>query len=84
MLAFGWGLAAAIGAVAGMMAAPMIYLDPDMMSAAFRKLTIEPMIRAWAPSRAPLHQCVKAILRKHDIAHQSHYGRKQIREYELR
>src|SRR5580692_3999220 len=32
MLAFGWGLAAAIGAVAGMMAAPIVYLDPDMMS----------------------------------------------------
>jgi len=32
MLAFGWGLAAAIGAVAGMMAAPIVYLDPNMMS----------------------------------------------------
>jgi branched-chain amino acid transport system permease protein len=28
----GWGLASAIGAVAGMMAAPEIYLDPNMMS----------------------------------------------------
>jgi hypothetical protein len=25
-------MAAAIGAVAGMMAAPLVYLDPDMMS----------------------------------------------------
>jgi branched-chain amino acid transport system permease protein len=32
MLAFGWGLAAAIGAVAGMMAAPIVYLDPNMMA----------------------------------------------------
>jgi branched-chain amino acid transport system permease protein len=32
MLAFGWGLAGAIGAVAGMMAAPVVYLDPNMMS----------------------------------------------------
>ncbi len=32
MLALGWGLAAAIGAVAGMMAAPIVYLDPNMMS----------------------------------------------------
>jgi branched-chain amino acid transport system permease protein len=32
MLAMGWGLAATIGAVAGMMAAPIVYLDPDMMS----------------------------------------------------
>ncbi len=32
MLALGWGLAAAIGAVAGMMVAPIIYLDPNMMS----------------------------------------------------
>jgi branched-chain amino acid transport system permease protein len=31
VLALGWGLAAAIGAVAGMMAAPIIYLDPNMM-----------------------------------------------------
>jgi branched-chain amino acid transport system permease protein len=32
MLAFGWGLAGAIGSVAGMMAAPIVYLDPNMMS----------------------------------------------------
>jgi branched-chain amino acid transport system permease protein len=32
MLALGWGLACAIGAVAGMMAAPIVYLDPNMMS----------------------------------------------------
>ena len=31
MLALGWGLAAAIGAIAGMMAAPIVYLDPGMM-----------------------------------------------------
>jgi branched-chain amino acid transport system permease protein len=32
MLAFGWGLAGLIGSVAGMMAAPIVYLDPNMMS----------------------------------------------------
>jgi len=32
MLALGWGLAAAIGSVAGMMAAPIVFLDPNMMS----------------------------------------------------
>jgi branched-chain amino acid transport system permease protein len=32
MLALGWGLAAALGAVAGMMIAPIIYLDPNMMA----------------------------------------------------
>ena len=32
MLAFGWGLAAAIGAVAGMMVAPVVFLDPNMMA----------------------------------------------------
>jgi branched-chain amino acid transport system permease protein len=32
MLAFGWGLAGAIGSVAGMMAAPIVYLDPNMMA----------------------------------------------------
>ncbi|MBV1701811.1 MAG: branched-chain amino acid ABC transporter permease [Hyphomicrobiales bacterium] len=32
MLALGWGLAAAIGSIAGMMAAPVVYLDPNMMS----------------------------------------------------
>jgi branched-chain amino acid transport system permease protein len=32
MLALGWGLAAAIGAIAGMMVAPIVFLDPNMMS----------------------------------------------------
>ena len=32
MLALGWGLAAAIGAVAGIMVAPMVFLDPNMMA----------------------------------------------------
>ena len=32
MLALGWGLAAAVGAVAGMLIAPVVYLDPNMMS----------------------------------------------------
>lgn len=31
MLAFGWGLAAVLGAVAGMMVAPILFLDPNMM-----------------------------------------------------
>jgi branched-chain amino acid transport system permease protein len=31
MLALGWGLASAIGAIAGMMVAPIVYLDPGMM-----------------------------------------------------
>lgn len=31
MLSLGWGLAAAVGAVAGVMTAPIIYLDPNMM-----------------------------------------------------
>jgi branched-chain amino acid transport system permease protein len=31
MLALGWGLAGLIGAVAGMMTAPIVYLDPYMM-----------------------------------------------------
>jgi len=32
MLAFGWGLAAAIGAAAGMLIAPVVFLDPNMMA----------------------------------------------------
>ncbi len=32
MLGLGWGLAAAIGAVAGMMVAPVVFLDPNMMA----------------------------------------------------
>jgi branched-chain amino acid transport system permease protein len=32
MLALGWGFAAAIGAVAGMMVAPIVFLEPNMMS----------------------------------------------------
>jgi branched-chain amino acid transport system permease protein len=31
MLAIGWGLAAVLGAIAGMMAAPSVFLDPNMM-----------------------------------------------------
>ncbi len=32
MLGLGWGLAAAIGAAAGIMVAPVVFLDPNMMS----------------------------------------------------
>jgi branched-chain amino acid transport system permease protein len=31
MMALGWGMAAAIGAVAGMMVAPVVFLEPNMM-----------------------------------------------------
>jgi branched-chain amino acid transport system permease protein len=31
MLAFGWGISAAVGAVSGMMVAPVLSLDPNMM-----------------------------------------------------
>jgi branched-chain amino acid transport system permease protein len=31
MLALGWGFAAVLGGIAGMMAAPTVFLDPDMM-----------------------------------------------------
>jgi len=31
MLAFGWGLAAVLGAVSGMLAAPSLFLDPNLM-----------------------------------------------------
>jgi branched-chain amino acid transport system permease protein len=33
MLALGWGLAASVGAVSGMLVAPIIFLDPNMMQA---------------------------------------------------
>jgi branched-chain amino acid transport system permease protein len=33
MLAVGWGLAALLGAVAGLLAAPSLFLDPNMMQA---------------------------------------------------
>ena len=32
MLALGWGMAASIGAVAGMLVAPIVFLDPNMMT----------------------------------------------------
>jgi branched-chain amino acid transport system permease protein len=32
MLALGWGLASALGAIAGMMTAPIVFLDPNMMA----------------------------------------------------
>jgi branched-chain amino acid transport system permease protein len=31
MLALGWGLAAALGAVSGMLIAPVVFLEPNMM-----------------------------------------------------
>ena len=31
MMALGWGMASAVGAVAGMMIAPMVFLEPNMM-----------------------------------------------------
>ncbi len=31
MLALGWGLASAVGAIAGMMVAPIVFLEPNMM-----------------------------------------------------
>jgi len=33
MLTFGWGLAAVLGAIAGMLAAPSLFLDPNLMAA---------------------------------------------------
>jgi branched-chain amino acid transport system permease protein len=33
MRSLGWGLAAALGAVSGMLAAPVVFLDPNMMAA---------------------------------------------------
>lgn len=32
MISIGWGLAAAIGAIAGILTAPLVFLDPNMMS----------------------------------------------------
>lgn len=32
MLALGWGLAAVLGSIAGMMIAPIVFLEPNMMS----------------------------------------------------
>jgi branched-chain amino acid transport system permease protein len=32
MLSLGWGVSAMIGAVAGMMVAPVLFLDPNMMN----------------------------------------------------
>ena len=31
MLALGWGMSAAVGAVAGMLIAPVVFLEPNMM-----------------------------------------------------
>jgi len=31
MLALGWGLASGLGALSGMMVAPLVFLDPNMM-----------------------------------------------------
>jgi hypothetical protein len=58
MSAFGWGLAAAIGAVAGMMAAPLVYLDPDMMSG-IQEINDRTNDSSLVTFQAPLHQVVK-------------------------
>ena len=33
MLSLGWGLAAVLGAISGMLAAPSVFLDPNLMAA---------------------------------------------------
>ena len=58
MSAFGWGLAAAIGAVAGMMAAPLVYLDPDMMSGIL-EINDRTNDSSLVTFQAPLHQVFK-------------------------
>ena len=58
MSAFGWGLAAAIGAVAGMMAAPLVYLDPDMMSG-IQEINDRTNDSSLVTFQAPLHQVFK-------------------------
>jgi branched-subunit amino acid ABC-type transport system permease component len=60
MLAFGWGLAAAIGAVAGIMAAPIVYLDPDMMSG-IQEIIDRTNDSSLVTLQAPLHPSVKAM-----------------------
>src|SRR2546429_9886365 len=49
MLAIGWGLAALVGAVAGLMVAPIVVLDPDML-AGILKLALA----SATPRRLPL------------------------------
>jgi Na+/proline symporter len=56
--AFGWGLAAAIGAVAGMMAAPLVYLDPDMMSG-IQEINDRTNDSSLVTFQAPHHQVIK-------------------------
>jgi hypothetical protein len=56
--AFGWWLAAAIGAVAGMMAAPIVYLDPDMMSG-IQEINDRTNDSSLVTFQAPLHQVFK-------------------------
>ena len=56
--AFGWGVAAAIGAVAGMMAAPIVYLDPDMMSG-IQEINDRTNDSSLVTFQAPLHQVFK-------------------------
>jgi branched-chain amino acid transport system permease protein len=49
MLALGWGLAAAIGATAGMMVAPIVFLEPNMMTGVILDAFAR---RCWAASTA--------------------------------
>src|SRR5437773_619935 len=66
MLALGWGLAASVGAVAGMMVAPVVYLDPNMMGK-------DPF------PRRPDRRCLRAAFPGQQLSHLSAHAGAGVR-----
>src|SRR6516164_6942854 len=73
--------AGSLRAVAAMMAAPIVFLDSEMIE---RHSGNSRSNQLFGPGtfQAPLHQYVKESCES--ITSRSHFGRKQIREYDLR
>jgi branched-chain amino acid transport system permease protein len=67
MLALGWGLAAAIGAIAGMMVAPVLYLDPNMMSGVLIYAFAAALLRCGGrrPDRRRARESLGRLCRRH-------------------
>jgi hypothetical protein len=65
--------------VAGLMARPIVYLD---MMSGIQEIHDRTNHSSLVTFQAPLHQYVKESCES--ITSRSHFGRKQIREYDLR
>src|SRR3989442_12788393 len=63
MLAIGWGLASMVGAVAGMMVAPIVFLDPNMMAGILIYAFASATLRGFtSPGRAGLRGLIPRVI----------------------